>query len=164
MPNLVEIGRGCPEGFAFNWLNTSEIRDFIIESFSSINISFQNIFLSKVPIVEDSLLHRTYCCLLRRFPLRVTSRPNREILAFRILDPANVCCGIRNPRLWNTEYTFQGIRNPCDNWNPESKFLWLKIWNPAPGIRNLRLYWIPLHVAIPQLLLKLLYESTISLA
>ena len=51
----------CPEGFAFNWLNTLEIRDFIIKSFSSINI-----------------------------------------------------------RLWNTEYTSQGIRNPSNDWNPES--------------------------------------------
>ena len=54
LPNLVEIGRGCPEGFTFNWLNTSEIRDFITKSFSSINIFLQDIFLCKIQIVEES--------------------------------------------------------------------------------------------------------------
>ena len=96
----------------------------------------------------------------------------REILACRIRDPANFCCGIWNPRLWNsTEYTSQGIRNPTNDWNPESKFHWLKIRNPIPGIRNPlrgirnpRLSGIPLHVTISQLLLKLHHDSTISLA
>ena len=36
---------------------------------SSINVFFQNIFLCKVQIVEESLLHRMYSCLVRRFPL-----------------------------------------------------------------------------------------------
>ena len=87
-----------------------------------------------------------------------------EILACRIRDPADFCCRIRNPRLWNTEYTSQGIRNPTNDWNPQSNFLWLRIRNPWRGIRNPRLSWIPLHVAIPQFLLKLRFDSTISLA
>ena len=74
-------------------------------------------------------------------------------------DQEDFCCGIGNPRHWNTEYTSQGIRNPTTDWNPESRFHSLKIRNPVRGIRNLRLSWITLHVAIPQLLLKLLYES-----
>ena len=46
-----------------------------------------------------------------------------------------LACRIRNPRLWNTEYTSQGICNPTNDWNPESKFLKLRIresmaWNP----------------------------------
>ena len=31
-------------------------------------------------------------------------------------------CGIANPLFWNLEYTAQGIRNPTNDWNPESKF------------------------------------------
>ena len=107
-----------------------------------------------------------FYCLVCMFPLRVTSclskgfripdSGSREILACRIRDPANFRCG---------------IRNPTNDWNLESKFHWLKIRNPIPGIRNPlrgirnpRLSWIPLHVTIPQLLLKLHHDSAISLA
>ena len=39
------------------------------KKFSSIKVFFQNIFLCKVQIVEESLLHRMYSCLVRRFAL-----------------------------------------------------------------------------------------------
>ena len=49
--------------------------------------------------------------------------------------------GIRNTAL--------GIRNPTNDWNPESKFHWQRLesstWNPestAQGIQNPRLSWI----------------------
>ena len=58
---------------------------FIIKSFSSINILFQNIFLCKVQIVEESLLHRKYSCLVCRFPLRVISPPSKELVESGIL-------------------------------------------------------------------------------
>ena len=52
--------------------------------------------------------------------------------------------GIRN--------TAQGIRNPANDWNPESKFYWQtrlksRIYR-VHGIQNLRLSRIPLHGAI----------------
>ena len=51
---------------------------------------------------------------------------------------------IRNPRLWNTVYTSQGIRNPSNDWNPESRFRAQRIRKPVPGIRNLwRGMWNP---------------------
>ena len=40
--------------------------------------------------------------------------------------------------------TSQGVRNPSNDWNPESK-LTDKCWNPERGIQNPRLSWIPLH-------------------
>ena len=49
------------------------MQHFIIKSFSIINIFFQNIFLCKVQILEESLLHPMFYCLVCRFPLRVTS-------------------------------------------------------------------------------------------
>ena len=39
-------------------------------------------------------------------------------------------CGIRN--------TAEGIRNPINDWNPESKFHWQRIRKPVPGIWNPR--------------------------
>ena len=53
---------------------------------------------------------------------------------------------------WESEFrenTVQRIRNPTNDWNPESKFHCLRIWNLVPGIRNpprkiqnARLSWI----------------------
>ena len=143
MPNLVEIGRGCPEGFAFNWLNTSAIRHFIIKSFSSINIFFQNIFPCKVQILEESLLHRMFYCLVCRFPLRVTSSLSK---GFRIPESGKfwpVESGIQQIFVVESGILGFGIRS-----------LHLKesvIPLTLRGIRNSRLSWIPLHVAIPQL-------------
>ena len=63
-------------------------------------------------------------------------------------------CGIRNPWPYNPENTAQGIRNPNNDWNPESRIQVStdKGWNPVPGIRNLphgiqnpRRSWIPLR-------------------
>ena len=57
--------------------------------------------------------------------------------------------------IWNTA---QGIRNPTNDWNAESKCHWQRIQNPDPGIwnprfgtQNPRLSWIPLHGAKTQL-------------
>ena len=50
-----------------------------------------------------------------------------------------VCFVIRN--------TAQGIRNPSNDWNPESKFHWQRIRTPVPGIQNPKLSWIPLYGA-----------------
>ena len=54
--------------------------------------------------------------------------------------------GIRN--------TTQRIRNPFNDWNPESKSHWERIqnrvpgiWNPRRGIQNPNVSWIPLHWA-----------------
>ena len=46
--------------------------------------------------------------------------------------------------------TAQGIRNPTDDWNPESKILnpVIEIRNPRRGIQKQRLSWIFLHRAI----------------
>ena len=81
-------------------------------------------------------------------------------------------CGIRNPGkfcLWNPKsgkfylvesgilgfgirITAQGIWNPTNDWNPESKSNWHRLesstWNPefyGRGIQNPRLSWIHLH-------------------
>ena len=54
--------------------------------------------------------------------------------------------GIRN--------TAQRIRNPSNDWNPESNFYWKRlemdtgIRNPLRGIQNPKLSWIPLYGAI----------------
>ena len=57
--------------------------------------------------------------------------------------------GIRGSRIRNTA---QGIRNPTNDRNRESKFhrqrtriRCLKIRNPLRGVQNPRLPWIPLH-------------------
>ena len=63
-------------------------------------------------------------------------------------------------RVWNLESwvlefgfrnTVQGLWNPINDWNPESKFYRQRIRNPVPGVRNPRreiqnprLSWIPL--------------------
>ena len=59
--------------------------------------------------------------------------------------------GIRGSRIRNTA---QGIRNPTNDRNRESKFhrqrtriRCLKIRNPLRGVQNPRLPWIPLHGA-----------------
>ena len=60
-------------------------------------------------------------------------------------------CENRNPGPWNT---VQRIRNPTKDWNPESRIQipLTKTGIPVPGIRNRwhgiknpRLFWIPLH-------------------
>ena len=137
MPNLVEIGRKVPEGFAFNWLNTSEIWDFITRSFSSINIFFQNIVVCKVQLVDVFLLGtqvstESYLSTQEGIP----DSGIREILACRIRDPADFCGVIRTPRLWNKEYTSHEIRNPSNDLNPESRFHWLRTRYPVPGIHG----------------------------
>ena len=55
--------------------------------------------------------------------------------------------GILSFRIRNTS---QGMQNPTNDCNPESKFHWQKIRNPVPGtwnqwrgIQNPRLSWIP---------------------
>ena len=66
-------------------------------------------------------------------------------------------------RVWNLKSwvlesgfrnTVQGLRNPINDWNPESKFYRQRNRNPVPGVRNARreiqnprLSWIPLHGA-----------------
>ena len=53
----------------------------------------------------------------------------------------------------------QGIRNPTNEWNPESTFHWQRVLNQMPRIRNPwreiqnpRMSWIPLHGARHNLL------------
>ena len=46
--------------------------------------------------------------------------------------------------IWNTA---QVIRNPSNDWNPESKSHWQRNRNSVPGIQNPRLSWIPLRGA-----------------
>ena len=54
--------------------------------------------------------------------------------------------GIRN--------TAQRIRNPCNDWNPESNFYWKRletdsgIRSPLRGIQNPKLSWIPVYWVI----------------
>ena len=58
-----------------------------------------------------------------------------------------------------------GIRNPGSAHKESgNRYLESVIYGVECGIRNPRRFWIPLHVAIPQLLLKLHFDSTISLA
>ena len=49
-------------------------------------------------------------------------------------------CRIRDPELWNPNAA-QGIRNPTNDWNPESKFQWKRLesgtWNPQSMEWNL---------------------------
>ena len=72
-----------------------------------------------------------------------------EILACKIRNRRNFCMWNPDAELW-LENTAQGIRNPSNDWNPESKFYWQRIRNPAPAIRNPRCgrmsVWIPLHI------------------
>ena len=74
----------------------------------------------------------------------------RKILPCRIRNPWNFAWGIQflGFGIWNT---IQGIQNPTNDWNPESKFYWQRlefsIWN-LDGILHPvipRLNWIPLH-------------------
>ena len=69
------------------------------------------------------------------------------------------CKGIRIPeseKIWLVKSgilgfgignTAQGIRNPTNDWNPESKISMTNsgIRNPLRGIQNPKLFWIPLH-------------------
>ena len=60
-------------------------------------------------------------CRLSSHVLELPDSGIREFLACGIRDPRNFSCKIRNPGLWNPEYS---SRNPDPNkkWNPESKF------------------------------------------
>ena len=53
-----------------------------------------------------------------------------EIFAWGIGIRTSFACGIRNPGLWNPEYS---SRNPTKDWNPKSKFHWQRLesstWN-----------------------------------
>ena len=44
---------------------------------------------------------------------------------FSVVESGIVDSGIRN--------SVQGIRNPSNGWNPESRFYWQGIWNPVDG-------------------------------
>ena len=97
-----------------------------------------------------------------------TARPKAFFLAWfspqiRYQNPWNFC-------LWNLEAqkilllasgilgfgirnTAQRIRNPSNDWNPESNFYWQRledtgIQSPLRGIQNPKLSWIPLYGAI----------------
>ena len=56
--------------------------------------------------------------------------------------------------IWKQRNTAQRIRNPSNDWNPESNFNWKRlergtgIRNPLRGIQNPKLSWIPLYGAI----------------
>ena len=60
--------------------------------------------------------------------------PDSRIPKFLLMECGILGFGIRN--------TTQEVRNPTNDWNPESKFYWQILesstWNP-------RLSWIPLH-------------------
>ena len=82
-------------------------------------------------------------------------------------NPWNSClCSVKSSKFvlrkskswsWNPEYSSGNPESDyrINDWNPESKFLWQRIQNPEPGIRNPlrgvqnpRLSWIPLYGAI----------------
>ena len=68
----------------------------------------------------------------KRIPI---SKLIREIFVCGIWrDPANFCCGIRNPGIWNLECA-QGIRNLTNDWDPESK---LSFIDKESGIHGLK--------------------------
>ena len=68
-------------------------------------------------------------------------------MRIRILDSGkllHVESGILDFGIWNTA---QRIRNPTNDYNPESKYHWQRIRNPVPRLRIPRLSCqIPLHV------------------
>ena len=70
--------------------------------------------------------------------IRITE--SRKIL---LMESGILGIGIRN--------TTQEIRNPTNDWHPESKFYWqiVKSW-PVPGIQNPRLSWIPTYTGREQ--------------
>ena len=138
---------GVPRGFCFQLTSTSEIQDLIIKSFSSINILFQNIFLCKVQIVEESLLYRMFYCLVCTFPLRATSCLSKGFRTqgnFGLQNPESSKFLLWNPKSQALEYGIYISRNPeshkrlesgiqvpltknqeSNTWNPESI-----AWNP----------------------------------
>ena len=70
---------------------------------------------------------------------------NLEAQKILLLECGILGFGIRN--------TAQRIRNPSNDWNPESNFYWQRledtgIRNPLRGIQNPKLSWIPLYGAI----------------
>ena len=71
---------------------------------------------------------------------------NLEAQKILLLESRILGFGIRN--------TAQRIRNPSNDWNPESNFYWKRlerdtgIRNPLRGIQNPKLSWIPLYGAI----------------
>ena len=86
--------------------------------------------------------------LIRSPHIRESGFRNRpESRKFLLVESGILGFGIRN--------TSEGIWNPTNDWNPESKFHWQTIRNPEPGIwyllrriHNPTLSWIPLHGAI----------------
>ena len=97
-----------------------------------------------------------------------TARPEAFSLAWfsrqiRYRNPWNFCpwnwkhrkfC-FWHPESWEIiRNTAQRIRNPSNDWNPESNFNWKRlergtgIRNPLRGIQNPKLSWIPLYGAI----------------
>ena len=72
---------------------------------------------------------------------------------FSVVESEIVDSGIRN--------SVQGIRNPSNGWNPESRFYWQGIWNPVGRgeggmvIKNPILFRVTLHRAKPRNIRKL---------
>ena len=66
-----------------------------------------------------------------------------------------VARGIRNPMIWNPEYS---LRNPETHKRLESRMQvpLTKIWNPVPVIKNPRLSWI--HVKHGELLINIIHS------
>ena len=87
--------------------------------------------------------------LLGKQPMRTEqSRPWKGIRITEsgkilLMESGILGIGIRNAT--------QEIRNPTNDWHPESKFYWqiVKSW-PVPGIQNPRLSWIPTYMGREQ--------------
>ena len=83
--------------------------------------------------------------------MNISLSPNVRESGLRNLWSSQFACGIRNPGLWNSEYSSRNLESPLslEFRNPTStdKDLESNTWNPNPRhqIQNLRLSWIPLH-------------------
>ena len=75
----------------------------------------------------------TLCCD-KIVPYNVTLRGLDFGIWKILLVESEILFGIRN--------TVQGIRNPTNDWNPESQFHWRRIRDPWSGSQNPGLSWI----------------------
>ena len=83
--------------------------------------------------------------------MNISLSPNVRESGLRNSGSFQFSCGIRNPGLWNSEYSSRNLESllRLELQNPTStdKDLEFNTWNPNPRhkIQNLRLSWIPLH-------------------
>ena len=83
--------------------------------------------------------------------MNISLSPNVRESGLRNSWSSQFACGIRNPGLWNSEYSSRNLESPLrlEFRNPTStdKDLESNSWNPNPRhkIQDLRLFWILLH-------------------